>query len=262
MAWDDATSQYSAGNTRFVIEQQFGYPVTVIRTPMLKRADLSRYDVLILPAQGFRSNYIDALGENGAKNLNDWVSRGGVLIGNSTAVRFLTDEKTGLLSAKRENQIKGDIKEAKTDKGHIAGKNFSSFGEYQASLQPTKESPDSVPGAIVNAGIDKDHWLTAGIADELKVLVRGSDIYSPIDLNTGTNVAYFKGSDELLATGHLWAENKKQLAFKPFVMHERKGRGMVIGFTQEPTTRAYLDGLNLIYFNAIFGGTAHSNKLR
>jgi hypothetical protein len=262
MAWDEATSQYSAGNTRYVIEQQFGYPVTVIRTPMLKRADLSRYDVLILPAQGFRSNYMDALGEGGAKNLKDWVSKGGVLIGNSTAVRFLTHEKAGLLSTKRENQTKGGIQETKIDEGRVAGKNYASFDEYQAALQPAKEGPDSVPGAIVNAGVDKDHWLTAGVTDELKVLVRGEDIYAPIDLNTGTNVAYFKGSDELLATGHLWEENKTQLAFKPFIMHERKGRGMVIGFTQEPTTRAYLDGLNLVYFNAIFGGTAHSNKLR
>ncbi len=262
MAWDEATSQNSAGNTRYVIEQQFGYPVTVIRTPMLKRADLSRYDVLILPAQGFRSNYMDALGETGAKNLSDWVSKGGVLIGNSTAVRFLTHEKAGLLSAKRENQTKDGVKETKVDKGRVAGKNYASFDEYQASLQPAKEGPDSVPGAIVNAGIDKDHWLTAGVADELKVLVRGDDIYAPIDLNTGTNVVYFKGSDKLLATGHLWEENKAQLAFKPFLIHESKGRGMVIGFTQEPTTRAYLDGLNLVYFNAIFGGTAHSNKLR
>ncbi len=29
--WDDPTANYSAGNTRFVIERQFDYPVTPIR---------------------------------------------------------------------------------------------------------------------------------------------------------------------------------------------------------------------------------------
>ncbi|UTW56426.1 M14 family metallopeptidase [Kordiimonas sp. SCSIO 12610] len=262
MAWDEATSQYSAGNTRYVIEQQFGYPVTVIRTPALRRADLSRYDVLILPAQGFRSNYMTALGEGGAKNLKDWVSRGGVLIGNSTAVRFLSDEKVGLLNAKRENQAKEEVKEAKLDGGRTDGRNFENYADLRKAIEPAKEGPDSIPGVIVNADVDKDHWLANGVADELKVLVRGGDIYTPVDLNTGTNVAYFKGKDELLASGHIWEENKAQLAYKPFLIHENLGRGMVIGFTQEPTTRAYLDGLNLIYMNAIFGGTAHARPVR
>ncbi len=49
MAWDEPTSSLSAGNARFVIERQLNYPVTAIRTPMLKEADLSAYQVLILP---------------------------------------------------------------------------------------------------------------------------------------------------------------------------------------------------------------------
>jgi len=252
----------SAGNTRYVIEQQFGYPVTVIRTPSLRRADLSRYDVLILPAQGFRSSYIADIGESGAKNLKDWVSKGGVLIGNSTALRFLTDEKIGLLNAKREHQTKKTNKETKVKNGRAEGRNFESFEELQTAIEPANEGPDSIPGVIVNAAIDKDHWLAAGVAEELKVLVRGGDIYTPVDLNTGTNVAYFKGKDDLLASGLIWEENKAQLAYKPFVIHQNMGRGMVIGFTQEPTIRAYLDGLNLIYMNAIFGGTAHAYPVR
>jgi hypothetical protein len=39
MAWGEATNATSAGNTRFVIERQLGYPVTAIRTATLARAD-------------------------------------------------------------------------------------------------------------------------------------------------------------------------------------------------------------------------------
>ncbi len=36
------------------------------------------------------------------------------------------------------------------------------------------------------------------------------------------------------------------------------GRGMVIAFTQDPNVRAYLDGLNTLFINAIFRGAAHA----
>lgn len=60
----------------------------------------------------------------------------------------------------------------------------------------------------------------------------------------------------------LWAENLAQLAHKPFVVAETKGRGLVIAFTQDPTVRAYLDGLNMILMNAIFRGAAHARPMR
>jgi len=263
MAWDGPTSQYSAGNTRFVIEQQFGYPVTVIRTRQLARANLSRYQVLILPASF--GSYKNALGDAGTKNIEDWVRKGGVLIGTGSAVRYLSDEKVGLLSIQREAEAKPELEIAdpkKPESGFVEGQHFKSLDEMLAATEPKSEGPDSVPGVLAKVSIDADHWLASGLPGELNVLIRGSDIYSPIQLNTGSNVAWFKGADDLLASGHLWEENRKQYAFKPFVVVEPKGRGMVIGFTQDPTVRAYLDGLNQILFNAIFHGAAHARPLR
>ena len=86
----------------------------------------------------------------------------------------------------------------------------------------------------------------------------GDDIFAPIRLASGKNLAWFKGEDDVLASGYLWKENKKQLAYKPFLIHQPTGNGMVIAFTQEPTTRAYLDGLNVMLMNAIFSAPAHA----
>lgn len=261
MVWDEPTSQYSAGQTRFVIERQFGYPVTAIRPNRLSRSDLSRYQVIILPAS--RGSYKNALGERGARNLSDWVRKGGVLIGTGNAVRYLSDEKVALLSIAPEAQVKEkSAEEAKRENGRVAGTLFTSEAEMRAATEPKSERPDSVPGVLVNVAVDKDHWLASGLPDELKVLIRGSDIFTPTELSSGTNVAWFKGADDLLASGHFWEENRKQYAFKPFVVVEPKGRGMVIGFTQDPTVRAYLDGLNQIFFNAIFHGAAQARPLR
>ncbi len=40
------------------------------------------------------------------------------------------------------------------------------------------------------------------------------------------------------------------------------GAGMVIGFTQDPTYRAYMDGMNTLLANALFHAPAHTSKPR
>jgi hypothetical protein len=114
---------------------------------------------------------------------------------------------------------------------------------------------------LLRARVDPEHWLAAGLPEILHVLVGGRDIFSPVPLDQGVNVAVYAGPDELLASGYLWEENRKQLAFKPFAISQSHGRGQVIGFTADPNTRAYLDGLNLIFLNAIFRGSAHASPL-
>ena len=117
-------------------------------------------------------------------------------------------------------------------------------------------------GVLVRADVHREHWLSAGVAPVLNVLVRGSDIYTPIRINDGVNVARFQGPDDLLASGYIWDENRRQMAYKPFVIQQSSGNGQVIAFTQDPTVRAYLDGLNVILMNAIFRGAAHARPTR
>jgi hypothetical protein len=79
-----------------------------------------------------------------------------------------------------------------------------------------------------------------------------------LKLDKGVNAAYFLGADKLLASGYMWEENRKQLAYKPLVMIERQGSGHVIGFAFDPNFRAYLDGMNVLFLNAVFRAPAHS----
>ena len=266
MAWDEPTRAYVAGNTRFVIEQQFNFPVTTIRTSRIGRSDLSRYQVLILPETSGGS-YADTLGENGIDNVKDWVAKGGVLIGIGNANRFLADPEIDLLAIRREDAVvEDDASEAGGDdedeSATVKGRYITNQEEYDELLVPEKEDPDSVAGVLVRADVDPDHWLGAGVASTINVLVRGGDVYTPIRRDKGANVARFRGADDLLASGYIWEENRRQLAYKPFVVAQDHGRGYVIGFTQDPNVRAYLDGLNVIFMNAIFRGSAHARPVR
>ncbi len=270
IAWDTPVSGNAAGNTRFVIERQFDYPVTAIRMPQLARADLSRYQVLILPETWRSGSYQTSLGEKGIANLTDWVKRGGVLVTTGNATRFAAHPDTNLLDITLEDAAKSDDdKESGGKEGDDEKKETTVPGElikddegYSAAIMPNKVAPDSVAGVLVNAVVDEDHWLGAGVAKNLSVLVRGQDVYTPIRLDKGVNVARFVDEENLHASGYLWSENQRQLAFKPFVVAQKQGRGIVIGFTQDPNYRAYLDGLNVIFMNAIFRGAAHARPVR
>jgi hypothetical protein len=100
--------------------------------------------------------------------------------------------------------------------------------------------------------------MTAGLGTTVNALFRGRNIYSPIASDKGVNAARFSGPDELLASGHLWEESHKQLAYKPLVMVQEHGRGLVVAFTADPNFRAYMDGLNILFLNAVFRGPARA----
>lgn len=263
MAWDEPASQLVAGNTRFVIERQFDYPVTAIRTAELGSHRLSGYQVLILPS----GDYLAALGDATVENLKGWVADGGVLIGIDAAMRFLADPSIDLLAVRRETAVldeetEGEGGDDDEDAPSTVEGSYLDADDYAATTVALDAEPDSVAGVIVRALVDNEHWLGAGVAPELNVLVRGSDIYTPLRIDSGVNVARFAAADELLMSGYLWEENLRQLAFKPFVVAQPHGNGIVVGFTQDPNVRAYLDGLNVIFMNAIFRGAAHARPLR
>jgi len=252
LAWGEGTSATSAGATRFVIERDLGLPVSPIRLSTLSQARLGDYDVLILPDDGY--GFGEELGDGGRDALGEFVREGGVLVAFGSSLDVLTGE-AGLLSTRREDAFaetgeaeagSGDSEEG----GNAAGTRLANEAAYRAVIAARGASPDDVPGALVRVNADPDHWLAAGY-ESATALVSGAAIYQPLNAADGVNVFHFAGADELVASGHLWEENRLQLAYKPFMMAERSGDGLVIAFTQSPTTRAYLNGLTLLVANTI-----------
>jgi hypothetical protein len=261
-AWDTPASSSSAGHTRFVLERQFGYPLTTVRTQTLATADLAKFEVIILPDTLSAAAYSTVLGENGVRRLREWVTLGGTLIAIKGAVSFLADPKVKMLAVSSESLAKPLETPSKESKSApetpVTGKILSTEEDFRKAIEPETAPPDSVPGVLLRAVTDKDHWITAGVSETLHVLVQGRSIYTPIRLDKGVNAAYFVSADKILASGHLWEENRKQLAFKPLLVVQREGRGHLIGFTADPNFRAFVDGMNILFMNAVFRGPAQS----
>ncbi len=256
LAWDVPASSASAGWARYILERRFGQPATAIRTPTLRSADLTRYDVIVLPA----GDYTQVLGEDGARRLKEWAQLGGTLITLGEASRWATRAKVGLLETTTELRGgKPDVEpseEEKKKKLDAAAEPKAPFDLEQA-IQPEREPPDAVPGAILRVSLDPEHWLTAGLDAEIQAVVEGRRVFTPIKLDKGRNVGVYAPKDRLLAAGFAWENPKEQMPQKAFLLHQPLGRGHVIAFAEDPNYRAFAESTELLFLNAVLLGPAH-----
>ncbi len=286
LVWDSPTSSLAAGAARFVLERQYGYPVTVLRASSLAMADLSKFQVLILPnAGGFGGAGYGAVLNSAAARIQQWVRDGGVVVGIGAAVSWLASPQVNLLAIQQEQLARegappaGGARPPETAKpaagqpsapaggrpsapaappsaapaaAPVPGKLLAKEEDFQKAIEPDTRLPDAVAGVIVRARVDPETWVTAGLPEAVNVLVDGRTIFTPIKKDRGRNAIVFETPDKLLLSGYLWEENRKQLALKPFAVISNQGRGAVVGFTADPNFRAFHDGLNVAFLNAVF----------
>lgn len=271
LAYQVPTHPYSVGWTRYVLEQKYQYPVTILNTRQLGRFDLTKYNVLILPnALRFFGSYDQFLGESGAKKLKTWVQNGGTLVTFGEATHWLTEKKVGLLATSRE--FKGGKSETQKEEEKAPGseksqekaetptktaQKVSEPFELEKAIQPEEELPGGTPGAIMHVTLDTEHWLAFGYDGDANVLVASRNIYTPLKLDKGRNVGLYMPADQVLLSGFTWQDAREQIGNKAYLMYQRHGRGHVVAFAEDPNYRAFTDGLNLLFLNAVLLGPAH-----
>lgn len=257
IAYNTPVSANSVGWLRYLIEQKYGYPVTTIRAEQLRGADLSKYNVLILPDTF--AGYTQQLGDGAS--LREWVQRGGTLIGIGGATSWLADERVNLLATKREKRERGTSAAAKekpdTKDAKDAEQTKVQPDVIEKAIEPADENPSSTPGAILRVRMDRSHWLGFGYGETTTVMMDSNRIFSLLKLDRGTNVAVYLPEDKFFASGFMFDDARRQIPNKAYLMHSRVGRGNVVGFAEDPNYRAFMDGLNVMFLNAVFFGPGH-----
>ncbi|MEL1250734.1 M14 family metallopeptidase [Aurantiacibacter gilvus] len=244
MVWEDGVSPLSAGATRYVIEQRFGLPVAPIRSGTVARAQLDDWDVIVVPD-------VYTLPSSARSALVTYVRGGGVLVAYGDALASFASGDDALFSTSRETVLGGDPDEEEAG-DTVAGTAIESESEYREAIVDPSRRPDTLPGALLNTVVDGESFLAAGYdGNPPTVFADGSLILTPLNLTNGTNVVRYAGPDELVASGYVWDENRRQMAYKPYMIAEQTGRGLAIGFVHDPTVRGYLDGLDLLLANAV-----------
>lgn len=246
LAWDSPTSSLSAGWARYALEQRWKQPVTTVRTASLGRIDLAQYDVLVLPSGSY--NFSD----DQMRRLRDWLGRGGTLITLGEASRWATTERAGLLPT-HLLQRDGSAAGAADDKKAPPKIDIQKF-DYNEWIKIERGSPDGTAGAILRVKLDKEHWLSAGLDEEIQVVMEGARMFLPVKLDAGTNVGVYAPKDRVVAAGFMWPEARDLVQQKSYLMHVPVGRGHVIAFAEDPNYRAFTEATGLLFINAVLLG--------
>jgi hypothetical protein len=85
-------------------------------------------------------------------------------------------------------------------------------------------------------------------------MVESQRVFTPITLDKGVNVGVYQRSEQLLASGIIWDESRKQVAQKSYLVEQPLGRGRVIAFAEDPNGRAFAEGSQLLFLNAVLLG--------
>jgi hypothetical protein len=257
LAWDAPTSSLSAGWARYVLERRFGQRVTAVRVSTLQNFDMRDYDVLVLPSGTY--NFSD----DALRRFRDWIRSGGTLITLAEASRWAARDRVGLLSTDtllRDGSPERDAPEGQAQAGAqtpSAKPDPSKPFEYEKAIQPERERPENLAGAMLRVKLDRHHWLTAGLDEEIQVVYEGARVFAPLKLDAGRNVGVYDAVDRLVAAGLVWKEAQPLLAQRAFLMHQPMGQGHIIAFAEDPNYRAFVEATELLFINAVLLGPAH-----
>ncbi len=113
VAADDAVSQTSYGSIWHLFER-FGVDFTAMTIANIKRAELDKYNVIVLP-DGSAAGYFAAFGKAGVDTLRGWVSRGGTLVCIKGAGVFAALKDVNLTSSRLVGSEEDDQKDQKAE---------------------------------------------------------------------------------------------------------------------------------------------------
>jgi hypothetical protein len=253
-------NQTSYGLLRFLLEQEYGIDLVPVPLSNLTKDVLRHLNVLILP-NGEASEYKKELDDRRLADLRGWVSDGGVLICIGGASEFAANPETKLTSSR----ILGTVEKASDEdkSGGCSDKSAEETAKKQKESGEKKEAVDrkplEVPGAIVRARVNHDHFLTIGYEeDDLPLLVWSNAFLERS--NTGANVLTFEGA-ELRISGFFWEGNTEELLRETSALiDEPTDKGRVILFDSEPGFRMIWTSSVRLLLNAIVYGPSQPNK--
>lgn len=221
-----SVSSLAFGEVWHFFEQQLDYPLTVIDASAITRADLTNYDVIILP----QGSYNDFLGSDALAN---WIRNGGRLIAMEGAVGQLSAIR-GFDGLKRKEGDKPDD---------------SMESRLRTYADQERESMmSSLAGGIFKVTVDNTHPLGFGYSDTYYTLKRSTASYEY--LSNGWNVGHIPAKG--LVSGFVGSKVVSQLETSLNFGVTSMGRGQIIVMVDNPLFRGFWYGGRLMFSNAIF----------
>ncbi|MEP4890852.1 MAG: M14 family zinc carboxypeptidase [Aliiglaciecola sp.] len=226
-------SPYQAGEVWHLLDKRMQIPVTLIEKQRLSNVDLSAYTHLVM-TNGKYSDISDSL----QNKITTWVRNGGALVGIGDGARWAGLNLLNLTLA--------DI-----GKGKLASQPRIDYAD-----KSMVKAQDIIGGAVMAGDLDISHPLGYGYTRREIASQRSGLLAFEPPQNPYASVV--KITPDSLLSGYASAENQQKLAGKTSLVAERKGKGSVILFTDDPNFRGYFYGTEKLFLNSLFFSTLFS----
>jgi hypothetical protein len=285
-------SSYDVGSSWWAIDTHLGIRHSQIDTAYLSRADLRRYNTIVMP-NGYRP-----MSSAETSALKDWVRQGGTLIAHdNSAAQIARDNGIGqvrsigdALDSAQDYDIALQRERLSTsdqlDMAAVSAHNVSTVVDYPWEQGAKALSADELKrreawqkrfmpsGAMVAGQVDILHWMSFGSPKVLPLLYENQ----PALMTKGSQQAVVRvgvmtkdpstreaqainwstvpegHSLTVRMSGLIWPEAASRIANSAYVTRERVGKGQVILFSGQPNFRGSTRGVGRIWLNALVYG--------
>jgi hypothetical protein len=232
---EGGTRSYDVGEVWHLLDQRFGIPVTKLSLDRVGRANLDRYNTIIMVDGSYRD-----LGEAGTNAIKEWMGPGRVLITQKGAASWAA--RNGLANLKMRARKDPDAEDTDRRAYEMAGRD---------------RGGKVLGGAIYEATGDLTHPLMFGMQREsLPIFKRGTMMFEPPRNPYASPLMY--GEDALLS-GYSPRGFEDQLTNSAAIVVSGRSGGRSINFADNPNFRAFWYGTNRPFLNAIFFGSTISS---
>ncbi|MGF1671483.1 MAG: M14 family metallopeptidase [Balneolaceae bacterium] len=222
------------GEIWHLFDQRYKIPLTILEKDRIGRTGLNRYNVIVMPNGGYGD-----LSDNAVSELKMWVSGGGTLITQQSAVSWAN--RNGL----------ANIEFVREDNDDTAEPEIIPY----VQLSDTRGA-QVIGGSIFHGKIDYTNPVGYGYkSDEIK-LFRSNTLFMKKAKNPFATPVYY--TDSPLASGYISGENLEKLRGTASVIVSGRGSGRVINFIDNPNFRGFWFGTNKMFMNAVFFGNTIS----
>jgi hypothetical protein len=219
----DGIASYDAGEIWHLFDTRYDITVTKLDTKSIRRADLSRYNTIIVP------NTWGGINDANTKKIKTWVQNGGTLIAYRNSLNWVKSKELAKIEFK---------------KVEVPAKNvtFEERGDFRGA--------QFIGGAIFNTKIDRSHPINFGYKNDELAMFRNTTLFMKPDKSSYNNPIKYTKSP--LLSGYISKPNLDSLATTVPLQIKGLGRGTVVAFTDNTNFRAFWYGTNKLLMNAIF----------
>jgi hypothetical protein len=216
-----------AGEIWHLLDQRFNIPMSHLEISTFNRADLSKYNTLIMVGGS-------AYNELNRDKLRAWIQGGGTLILTEEAVSWAAQNGISNVTLKRSKSGVDSTKLlAYTDREQLEG-------------------AQAMSGAIFRAEVDLSNPLAYGYTQPYVSMFKANRVFMERSKSPFATPFYYK--DKPLQSGWLSRENYETMKNSAAVIVNASGSGKIISIADNPNLRAFWLGGTKLMMNAIFFG--------